>query len=303
MMFQASVETIRRIQAEATSKNVKHAYYIRSEGEWLPISTISAKIVITTAQRHSYLYPRRCEGWLRCSETFFGAMTMDGNGECVRWNRLDVEGSQCQRCHEGVDGSWEKVWRCCPRRRSYQNPIWIVHSWSIVTFLRCAQPDRRCYHRFSGSDHLPWRCQRGAIVASVIPLAMLFSLYHDAALRRDGQSDESGSGFRYRRGWIHCDGRNHGLYLWVKRLGTNAYSRRDGRRRCRMAHRRWFVLLRSLCWLFWSFSSQILYPDWHWRQIFPPIWPDLLYHRCFDSFTDVRSDDGIAVLEKRKDFR
>jgi cobalt-zinc-cadmium resistance protein CzcA len=151
----------------------KHAYYIRSEGMITNINDIG-KIVITT-HNGIPIYIRDVAKVGFGAPKRFGAMTMDGKGECVGGIALMLKGANANVVTKELTARVDKVQKMLPAgvhiepylNRSQlvnRNISTVAHNLiegAIIVFLVLII--------FLGD------VRAGAIVASVIPLAMLFA--------------------------------------------------------------------------------------------------------------------------------
>ena len=279
-------------------EKVNRAYYIRSEGMIGHIKDIE-RVVITN--RGGIPIHISDIGTVRFgAPKRFGAMTMDGAGECVGGIAMMLKGANANVVTKELEARVEKVQKMLPEGISvepYLNRSELVNrnistvvrnliEGALIVFIVLMLVFRECAGRADRrlSD----------------PAGNAVRLYHDAPVRGVGQLDESwGDRLRYRGGRLDRDCRGDpGPSLHPEAGGTYTVGRRDGGRgrswcwRCRAQ--------RHLCRL--DYPDRIL-PDpdvvGDRRQIFHTDGEDagLLYHRGARPFVDLCADDGIPFPE------
>ena len=276
-------------------EKINKAYYIRSEGMIGKIKDIE-RIVITN--RGGIPIHISDVGSVRFgSAKRFGAMTKDGEGECVGGIAMMLKGANANVVTKELEARVERVQKMLPegvRVEPYLNRSELVDR-NISTVIRNLIEGALIV--FIVLIIFLGNVRAGLIVASVIPLAMLFAfiLMRVSGLR---QPDEfGGHRFRYRGRWIdRYIGGDIGAYLFEAVDGAYALCRGDGpggrgrSRSCRPE--------RYLCRI--DHFDRLLpatYADRDRGQIFYPHGEDLgvLYYRGFDPFAHLRADDGLPV--------
>ena len=200
-------------------EKVNRAYYIRSEGMIADLKDIE-QIVVTNRGGipvHVSDIAKVCYG----APKRFGAMTKDGEGECVGGIAMMLKGANANVVTQELEKRMAKVQKMLPEGVSvepYLNRSELVNR-NISTVIRNLVEGAIIVFLvlilFLGN------VRAGLIVASVIPLAMLFAFIL-MRVRCICQPDEFGS----HRLWycgrrFHCDiGRNFGTYLWPSVDGT-----------------------------------------------------------------------------------
>mgnify|MGYP000184661923 CR=1 FL=1 len=144
-------------------------------------------------------------------------MTKDGEGECVGGIAMMLKGANANVVTKELEKRVAKVQQMLPEGISvepYLNRSELVNR-NISTVVRNLVEGAIIVFLvlivFLGN------VRAGLIVASVIPLAMLFAFILMRIFNVSANSDESGRNrFWYCGGWFHCySGRNSGPYLWT----------------------------------------------------------------------------------------
>ena len=268
-------------------EKINKAYYIRSEGMIGKIKDIE-RIVITN--RGGIPIHISDVGSVRFgSAKRFGAMTKDGEGECVGGIAMMLKGANANVVTKELEARVERVQKMLPegvRVEPYLNRSELVDR-NISTVIRNLIEGALIV--FIVLIIFLGNVRAGLIVASVIPLAKLFAII---LLRVFGVHR-----FRYRGRWIdRYIGGDVGAYLFEAVDGAYALCRGDGpggrgrSRSCRPE--------RYLCRI--DHFDRLLpatYADRDRGQVFYPHGEDLgiLYYRSFDPFAHLRADDGLPV--------
>lgn len=274
-------------------EKINKAYYIRSEGMIGKIKDIE-RIVITN--RGGIPIHISDVGSVRFgSAKRFGAMTKDGEGECVGGIAMMLKGANANVVTKELEARVERVQKMLPegvRVEPYLNRSELVDR-NISTVIRNLIEGALIV--FIVLIIFLGNVRAGLIVASVIPLAMLFAFILmrvfgvSANLMSLGAIDHD----------TEIDGpQTHqvGAYLFEAVDGAYALCRGDGpggrgrSRSCRPE--------RYLCRI--DHFDRLLpatYADRDRGQIFYPHGEDLgvLYYRGFDPFAHLRADDGLPV--------
>ena len=273
-------------------EKINKAYYIRSEGMIGKIKDIE-RIVITN--RGGIPIHISDVGSVRFgSAKRFGAMTKDGEGECVGGIAMMLKGANANVVTKELEARVERVQKMLPegvRVEPYLNRSELVDR-NISTVIRNLIEGALIV--FIVLIIFLGNVRAGLIVASVIPLAMLFAFI---LMRVFGVSANLGHRFRYRGRWIdRYIGGDIGAYLFEAVDGAYALCQGDGpggrgrSRSCRPE--------RYLCRI--DHFDRLLpatYADRDRGQVFYPHGEDLgiLYYRSFDPFAHLRADDGLPV--------
>ena len=274
------------------------AYYIRSEGMIKDIRDIEQVVVanrggipvhVSDIGKVQFGAPKR-----------FGAMTKDGEGECVGGIAMMLKGANANVVTRELEKRVAAVQKMLPEGVSvepYLNRSELVNR-NISTVVRNLIEGALIVFLvlivFLGN------VRAGLIVASVIPLAMLFGF---VMMRIFGVSANlmslGGHRLRYRGGRLDCDsGRNPGSPLWQvagrkkafqrgNECGGGAWSRK-GSPEC------------NLCRI--DYSDCVL-PDSDLERnrgkVFYTDGQDagVLYYRCLAAFADICADDGFGLPE------
>lgn len=209
-------------------EKVNRAYYIRSEGMIADLKDIEQIVVtnrggipvhVSDIAKVRYGAPKR-----------FGAMTKDGEGECVGGIAMMLKGANANVVTQELEKRVAKVQKMLPEGVSvepYLNRSELVNR-NISTVIRNLVEGAIIVFLvlilFLGN------VRAGLIVASVIPLAMLFAFI---LMRVFGVSANLMKFGSYRLWYcgrrFHCDiGRNSGTYLRPSVDGTYLQQRRNG---------------------------------------------------------------------------
>ena len=209
-------------------EKINKAYYIRSEGMIGKIKDIE-RIVITN--RGGIPIHISDVGSVRFgSAKRFGAMTKDGEGECVGGIAMMLKGANANVVTKELEARVERVQKMLPegvRVEPYLNRSELVDR-NISTVIRNLIEGALIV--FIVLIIFLGNVRAGLIVASVIPLAMLFAFI---LMRVFGVSANlmslGGHRFRYRGRWIdrHIGG-DVGAYLFEAVDGAYALCRGDG---------------------------------------------------------------------------
>ena len=276
-------------------EKINKAYYIRSEGMIGKIKDIE-RIVITN--RGGIPIHISDVGSVRFgSAKRFGAMTKDGEGECVGGIAMMLKGANANVVTKELEARVERVQKMLPegvRVEPYLNRSELVDR-NISTVIRNLIEGALIV--FIVLIIFLGNVRAGLIVASVIPLAMLFAFI---LMRVFGVSANLMSLGAIDFG-IVVDGsivilEGIGAYLFEAVDGAYALCRGDGpggrgrSRSCRPE--------RYLCRI--DHFDRLLpatYADRDRGQVFYPHGEDLgiLYYRSFDPFAHLRADDGLPV--------
>ena len=277
-------------------EKINKAYYIRSEGMIGKIKDIE-RIVITN--RGGIPIHISDVGSVRFgSAKRFGAMTKDGEGECVGGIAMMLKGANANVVTKELEARVERVQKMLPegvRVEPYLNRSELVDR-NISTVIRNLIEGALIV--FIVLIIFLGNVRAGLIVASVIPLAMLFAFI---LMRVFGVSANLMSLGAIDFG-IVVDGSIvilEGMlaHIYSRRLmGRTLFCRGDGpggrgrSRSCRPE--------RYLCRI--DHFDRLLpatYADRDRGQVFYPHGEDLgiLYYRSFDPFAHLRADDGLPV--------
>lgn len=201
-------------------EKVNRAYYIRSEGMITDLKDIEQIVVtnrggipvhVSDIAKVRYGAPKR-----------FGAMTKDGEGECVGGIAMMLKGANANVVTQELEKRVAKVQKMLPEGVSvepYLNRSELVNR-NISTVIRNLVEGAIIVFLvlilFLGN------VRAGLIVASVIPLAMLFAFILMRVFGVSANLKSFGSyRLRYCGRRFHCDiGRNSGTYLWPSVDGT-----------------------------------------------------------------------------------
>ena len=276
-------------------EKINKAYYIRSEGMIGKIKDIE-RIVITN--RGGIPIHISDVGSVRFgSAKRFGAMTKDGEGECVGGIAMMLKGANANVVTKELEARVERVQKMLPegvRVEPYLNRSELVDR-NISTVIRNLIEGALIVFIvliiFLGNV-------RAGLIGFRDPVGDAFRFYLDACFRGLRQPDEfGGHRFRYRGRWIdRYIGGDIGAYLFEAVDGAYALCRGDGpggrgrSRSCRPE--------RYLCRI--DHFDRLLpatYADRDRGQVFYPHGEDLgiLYYRSFDPFAHLRADDGLPV--------
>ena len=272
-------------------EKINKAYYIRSEGMIGKIKDIE-RIVITN--RGGIPIHISDVGSVRFgSAKRFGAMTKDGEGECVGGIAMMLKGANANVVTKELEARVERVQKMLPegvRVEPYLNRSELVDR-NISTVIRNLIEGALIV--FIVLIIFLGNVRAGLIVASVIPLAMLFAFI---LMRVFGVSANLMSLGAIDFGIDRYIGGDIGAYLFEAVDGAYALCRGDGpggrgrSRSCRPE--------RYLCRI--DHFDRLLpatYADRDRGQVFYPHGEDLgiLYYRSFDPFAHLRADDGLPV--------
>lgn len=258
-------------------EKINKAYYIRSEGMIGKIKDIE-RIVITN--RGGIPIHISDVGSVRFgSAKRFGAMTKDGEGECVGGIAMMLKGANANVVTKELEARVERVQKMLPegvRVEPYLNRSELVDR-NISTVIRNLIEGALIV--FIVLIIFLGNVRAGLIVASVIPLAMLFAFI---LMRVFGVSANLMS-----LGAIDFGIVVDGAYALCRGDGPGGRGRsrscRPERYLCRIDH--------------FDRLLPATYADRDRGQIFYPHGEDLgvLYYRGFDPFAHLRADDGLPV--------
>lgn len=258
-------------------EKINKAYYIRSEGMIGKIKDIE-RIVITN--RGGIPIHISDVGSVRFgSAKRFGAMTKDGEGECVGGIAMMLKGANANVVTKELEARVERVQKMLPegvRVEPYLNRSELVDR-NISTVIRNLIEGALIV--FIVLIIFLGNVRAGLIVASVIPLAMLFAFI---LMRVFGVSANLMS-----LGAIDFGIVVDGAYALCRGDGPGGRGRsrscRPERYLCRIDH--------------FDRLLPATYADRDRGQVFYPHGEDLgiLYYRSFDPFAHLRADDGLPV--------
>ena len=257
-------------------EKINKAYYIRSEGMIGKIKDIE-RIVITN--RGGIPIHISDVGSVRFgSAKRFGAMTKDGEGECVGGIAMMLKGANANVVTKELEARVERVQKMLPegvRVEPYLNRSELVDR-NISTVIRNLIEGALIV--FIVLIIFLGNVRAGLIVASVIPLAMLFAFI---LMRVFGVSANLMS-----LGAIDFGIVVDGSIVILEGILAHIYSRRSCRPErylCRIDH--------------FDRLLPATYADRDRGQVFYPHGEDLgiLYYRSFDPFAHLRADDGLPV--------
>lgn len=279
-------------------EKVNRAYYIRSEGMINDLNDIE-QIVI--ANRGGIPVHIDEIGTVRLgAPKRFGAMTMDGQGECVGGIAMMLKGANANVVTREIEARVERVQKLLPEGVSiepYLNRSELVTrniSTVIKNLIEGALIVFVVLILFFGK--YPGRPDRGFCDSPVYAVRV----YPDALVSCFCQSDEFRSNrFRDCGGWFDCDHRGYtGTCIYQAPGRKNADPGRDGQRGGRGDQPGG-----PECYLCCTDHSDRVFSDPHVdrdrRKVFHSNGTDIsfLYYRSTDPFSDLCPDDGLSFPE------
>lgn len=183
-------------------EKVNRAYYIRSEGM---INRIKDIELIVVANRNGIPIHISDIGAVRFgAPKRFGAMTMDGEGECVGGIAMMLKGANANVVTGELEKRVEKIQKILPEGVS-------IEPYLNREYLDCdTQSDRGCHYRIHRTDYISGQCACRAYRCFCHSAGHAVCFYHDAAVQCLCQSDEPGGDrLRYCCRRLHCDTRRH----------------------------------------------------------------------------------------------
>lgn len=199
-------------------EKVNRAYYIRSEGMITDLKDIEQIVVtnrggipvhVSDIGKVRYGAPKR-----------FGAMTMDGNGECVGGIAMMLKGANANVVTQELEKRVAKVQKMLPEGISVEP--YLNRSELVNPNISYPQLGGRSHYRVLDIDSVPRQCPCRIDCGFRNSVSYAFCLYPDAGVRCICQPDEFGSHrLRYCGRRFHCDiGGNSGTYLRPSVDGT-----------------------------------------------------------------------------------